>query len=264
MRVVAQAEVLPRFRNLAAGDISQKSGPQDLVTEADLEAERHLTELLQELEPDTLILGEEAVSAQPGLRARIGGAARAIILDPVDGTWNFANDLALFGMILAVSEQGVPVAGAILDPILDDWLEVSKGAGAWMKSPDRAARKLSVSDEKTLKNLFGFVHIGHYEPERRAALVNASLSFRRIHMLRCAAHEYRLMAQGRAEFCLSGQVPHPWDHATGALAVVEAGGVARFLDGGEYTLGRKRGILLCAASEEVWQQVAGIYQPILL
>ena len=90
----------------------------------------------------------------------------------------------------------------------------------------------------------------------RTRLFAAFPDFARITSLRCACHEYRMVAQGHAEFCLSGPTPHPWDHAAGVLAVESAGGVARFLDGASYEARRRKGVILAAGSEDLWQSLA--------
>ena len=102
----------------------------------------------------------------------------------------------------------------------------------------------------------GYVPIGLYPMETRRRLVQAFPEFGRVTSLRCSCHEYRMVAQGHSDFVLSGPTPHPWDHAAGALAVAEAGGVVRFLDGAAYETGRVRGVLLSASNEALWQDLA--------
>ena len=113
VRDAARREIMPRFRALSEADINTKSAPDDLVTAADLAAEALITAQLGRAFPDALILGEEAVAADPNLRDQLADAEMAIIIDPVDGTWNYARGLALFGVILAVicSARAAPTYG---------------------------------------------------------------------------------------------------------------------------------------------------------
>src|SRR5260221_247987 len=89
IRETAQAEILPRFRLLRREDIREK-GPGDFVTLADLEAERQLTQRLGGLLPGSVVLGEEAASQDRGRFALLAGEAPVWVIDPVDGTANFA------------------------------------------------------------------------------------------------------------------------------------------------------------------------------
>jgi fructose-1,6-bisphosphatase/inositol monophosphatase family enzyme len=117
----AAAEIMPRFRRLGAGDIRRKTSAADLVTEADEHAERVITQAVGQRYPGALVLGEEACSANPGLLAGWSGADLAFVIDPVDGTYNFASGVPLFGVMLAVVAAGETVAGIIHDPVGGDW-----------------------------------------------------------------------------------------------------------------------------------------------
>lgn len=255
VREAARRAILPRFRNLAEGDVSQKSGPADLVTLADTEAEALITAMVAPEWPEAVVLGEEGVAADPSARQRMAEAEWAVIVDPVDGTWNFAKGLATFGVILAVCHKGQPVFGALYDPVMDDWVEASTGQGAALRGPS-FSRPLRVSSEVERRRMNGYVPIGLYPMETRRKLVQEFPDFGRVTSLRCSCHEYRMVAQGHSDFVLSGPTPHPWDHAAGALAVMEAGGVVRFLDGEAYGTERLRGVLLSASNEALWQELA--------
>jgi hypothetical protein len=127
----AMAEIMPRFRRLGDGDIRQKTSAADLVTEADVNAERLITARLRERYPSAMVVGEEACSDNP-LRCSMAGrrADLAFVIDPVDGTFNFASGVPLFGVMLAVVVKGETVAGIIHDPVGKDWLIGVKGAGS--------------------------------------------------------------------------------------------------------------------------------------
>ncbi len=153
VREVAEAAVLPRFRNLAPGEIKTKSRPDDLVTIADTESERLLTAALTALLPGSVVVGEEAVAADASVLARLEEEAPVWILDPVDGTLSFANGDPGFAMIVALAIGGRTVAGWIHDPVGDRTAYAGLGEGAWIDgrrvhaaggSPDRqpARRRL--------------------------------------------------------------------------------------------------------------------------
>lgn len=256
LREAARRQILPRFRALGAQEVQRKTHFADLVTVADTAAEAQVAAALAAGWPEAPVLGEEGVAADPALRDRMATAPLAVVLDPIDGTWNFARGLALFGMLAAVVRHGQPVAGVLYDAIGDDWIEVEAGGPARMRDGRGQDRVLSVSGVTEVAEMTGYFPAGLFPPEARRAGVLAGLPYGRVLTLRCAVHEYRMLAQGHAEFCLSGPEPHPWDHAAGVLAVQQAGGVARFLDGEAYGLARRKGVLLAASSEAVWQRVA--------
>lgn len=256
VRDAARDRIMPRFRALEAADISTKSGPADLVTLADTEAEAQIAAMVRAAWPEAEVLGEEGVAADGSLRARMGAADPCVVIDPVDGTWNFAKGLAVFGVLLAVLRRGVPVWGLLYDPVMDDWIEAAPGAPATFATARGAARPLAASPEGRASHLTGYLPLGLFRRPARERIAAEFPDFLRITSLRCAAHEYRMVAQGHAEFCLSGPVPHPWDHAAGVLAVQSAGGMSRFLDGEPYTALRAEGVLLSAGSAAAWDSLA--------
>lgn len=256
VRQAARVHILPRFRSLTDDEISTKSGPGDLVTLADTEAEAAIKAALARAWPQATVLGEETVSADPALRDVMGRADHAVIIDPVDGTWNFAKGLGVFGVILAVAEQGRPVWGMLYDPLIDDWIEADANGPARMISANGRDRALATSAQRKTARMVGYVSVGLFPKALQPRIAVDMTAVSRATSLRCACHEYRMVAQGHADFCLSGPVPHPWDHAAGVLCVQQAGGVARFLDGEEYTTIRRKGVVLAASSEEVWQEQA--------
>lgn len=97
LRDASRAEILPRFRRLAEGAVRAKSGPLDLVTDADEAAERIIEAGLTRLFPGCAVVGEEATAADASVMERLRAAELAFVVDPVDGTADFAAGLPLFG-----------------------------------------------------------------------------------------------------------------------------------------------------------------------
>ena len=261
IRTVAAEEILTRFRSLDPGSIDTKSRQDDLVTEADREAERRLTDYAHSILRDCIVVGEEAVSENPDIRNEIGNAETCVIIDPVDGTWNFARGLPAFGVIVSVARKGKTVWGMIYDPICDDWAVARRDEGAYMVRADGTQKPLRLSDAppRSPQDIMGFAHSFLFTGDERARLFSELPQFHRVDAFRCSAHEYRLFAQQNGEFMLSS-VLNPWDHAAGCLIAEEAGGVARLLDGTRYAPSLHTGRLLVARSEDVWDQMAAIFQ----
>src|SRR5690606_17332907 len=110
LRRAGKEEILPRFRRLASGDIYSKSEPTDLVTEADLAAERLIKSEMENIAPGALFIGEESVAADPHLLLELADAELAVVIDPVDGTFNFASGIPAFGVMASVVYRGETIA----------------------------------------------------------------------------------------------------------------------------------------------------------
>ncbi len=115
MRDVADEIIMPRFQMLAADEIKEKT-PGDLVTIADQESETRLGEALLALLPGSTVIGEEAVAANAGL---LGGIGKGLvwIIDPLDGTLNFAEGKSPFAVMIGLLADGEAQAGWILDAV---------------------------------------------------------------------------------------------------------------------------------------------------
>ena len=127
--------------------------------------------------------------------------------------------------------------------------------------PSRNAAAISRPDQGA--PLSGFLPLNLLPHDRRGALAGAMSELGSFNSMKCSCHEYRMLALGHADYCLSGPVPNAWDHAAGALAVTEVGGVARMLDGRAYRAALTEGYLLTARSEAIWAEVAAPLQRVL-
>ena len=248
----AAAEIWPRFRNLAAGEVRTKTGPHDVVTAADEAAERVIEAALGRMFPGVPVVGEEAASSDPSLLARVGAAEAVFVCDPVDGTANFASGMPLFGSMLTLIRRGEPVAAWIHDPVLKDTAMALRGEGAWVQAADGSRHDLRVADPVPVARMVGA--IGHrYLPPELAARVRPRLgALGSGWELRCAAHEWRLGASGSLHALFYWRLL-PWDHAPGVLLHAEAGGYARRLNGEPYHAGAHTGGLLAAPDRAGWE-----------
>lgn len=248
VRDVARSEILPGFRQFH-GMVSTKTAPTDLVTEYDRKAEAAIARGLATILPQAAIIGEEAVSAAPELLRHLDDEGTVVVVDPIDGTWNYAAGIAVFGVLVSVVQAGRTIFGLLYDPLCDDWVRVEAGAGAWFYTDAaKAGRRLSIGSDLAHR---GFV------PHRLAdfgPLYAALPDHTRLTSLGCSCHEYRSVVLGHADFLFSSQ-PSPWDHLAGVLAVTEAGGSVRpadLLDG----WGQRQLPLIAARNEEMVERVS--------
>ena len=254
VRRAARAEILPRFRNLDPETIQTKTSQEDLVTAADQRAESFIQREVAERFPEATIVGEEATSEDASLLEGIAEAEMAVIIDPIDGTWNFARNLTQFGVILAVASRGETVFGLLYDPVMDDWIMAHRGQGAFYVRPDGTQRQLQVSAREHLAEMTGFTSLRLFPKELQYRLATTFPDFSRMMSIGCACHEYRTLASGFGEFSLIGALM-PWDHAAGVLVHQEAGGYSALLDGRAYQPTIHQGRLLLANSRETWERL---------
>lgn len=255
LRETAAIEVMPRFRCLATGDVREK-GPGDLVTVADVESERRLAAALTALVPESTVVGEEGADADPAVLDRLAGPGPVWIVDPVDGTNNFASGKECFAMIVAYVVAGRTVAGWIHDPVHDVTVHGAEGEGAWIDGT-----RLQVAPRKALPETTGSAP----SRVRRRVADRGSAEGIEIpgHLLqyRCTGREYMDMARGELDFARYGRRLKPWDHAAGVLLHREAGGFSAVDEVGRpYSPagGVVEGSLLVAADSVMWESLAGL------
>ena len=254
LRDAARDKIMPLFRNLSAGAVKMKTGPLDLVTEADEAAERRITAGLRREFPGCVVIGEEAASANPALLNELMTADLAFVVDPVDGTANFAAGLPLFGVMAAALRHGEIVGAVIHDPVGDDSAIASRGEGAWIETPEGKRRDLRVAAPVPVDQMAGNVS-WRFMPEPVRSEVCARLP--RLAACwdhRCSAHAYRMTAAGCGHFLFYYRL-YPWDHAPGWLLHREAGGYAARFDGKPYDPADVYSGLICAPDRDCWKAV---------
>lgn len=254
LRDAALAEIKPRFRRLASGAIRAKTSATDLVTDADEAAERVITAALTERFPGCVVVGEEACAADPGVLGRLAGADLAFVVDPVDGTANFAAGVPLFGCMAAAVVKGEVVAAWIHDPMGDDTAIALRGEGAWIQAPDGHRTDLRVAAPVPVNQMIAGVSWTYIAEPVRSQLTARLPRFAGGVQFRCAAHEYRLVATGNAHVVVYNKLM-PWDHLPGWLLHREAGGYSARFDGSEYRPEHTAGGLIAAPDKASWGAV---------
>ena len=250
MRTVAAEVVMPRFRNLAAAEKEEKA-PDDWVTIADREAELRLIDGLAAIDPGTRIVGEEGVAADASLLDGTG-TGRLWLIDPVDGTGNFAAGRAPFGIMVALVENGVPVAGWILDPLAGRLCHARAGEGAFIDGARVHAR--ASGRPRPVAALATYFMT---EDQRRDLSARADPVYDCVDIPRCAAEQYPRLVLGENDVAIFERTL-PWDHAPGALFLNEAGGRVCRMDGTPYRIGDTKRGLLGTSTPAIWDEAAKV------
>lgn len=261
IRAVAAEHILPRFRRLASHEVREK-GPGNLVTVADVEAERALTVELQRRFPGSAVVGEEAVAADPLVLDRLAGAAPVWILDPVDGTMNFTKSIPRFAVMAALSEKGTVQAGWIHDPVTGETAMAALGRGTFWRDADKREQRLRRPEPPPLAVMRGAAAGRIGERGRARDILERSGRVGELTRVNSAGHEYLDLVRGRHEF-VSFSRSLPWDHAPGVLIYREAGGEVAYVDGAgpadtPYSPLRHQGPLLAAPSSDSWSALRDV------
>ncbi|MDP3549492.1 MAG: inositol monophosphatase family protein [Novosphingobium sp.] len=226
MRDTAEKTLLKHYQRLASDDVTNKAA-DDVVTIADTESEIMLAEGLAKILPEAAIVGEEAAHADPAIFDRLSNKL-CWIIDPLDGTNNYAAGKPPFGILLALAEKGETVAGWIYDPLTGRLCTAHRGHGAWLNG-ERLTARTSGADKPIAAISVVFV-----DKSKRAALMeHIAPHYALVDIPRCAAEQYPRIALGQNDVSLFERT-YAWDHAAGVLFLNEAGGKAARPDGAPY------------------------------
>ena len=214
-----EAGALLRSRVATDSDYDLKGGPHDLVTETDHLAEARIIERITDAFPDHGILAEEQAPHQLDARFRW-------VIDPIDGTTNFAHGIPFFSVSIALEADGVPQIGVVYDPLRDELFTAEADRGAYVNG--RPMRASTVAELTRAVLATGFPHT----PELRAANMRNFERFvpiaQGMRRLGSAALALAYVAVGRLDGYWDLDL-NRWDLAAGILLVGEAGG--RVTDG---------------------------------
>ncbi len=249
MRNAAQRAILPRYRTLSGDEVINKAA-DDVVTIADHESEAILAEHLARLLPEAAIVGEEGAHAKPAVLDHLSDGL-CWIIDPLDGTNNFAAGKPPFGVLIALAQQGETIGGWILDCLTGRFCHAGIGAGAWVNGERVTARPSGEVPPIAAISLI-FLDLA----EREAIKEHIAPHYQLVDIPRCAAEQYPRLVLGQNDVSVFSRTL-AWDHAAGVLFLNEAGGKAARLDGSVYRPDEHdRPGLIGAASPRLWDELA--------
>lgn len=251
MQRVTEHAILPRFRNLAEGEIEDKGG-NDPVTIADRQSEDLLREGLFRIDGSLAFVGEEAAHADPSVLDRLD--ASCWIVDPIDGTRNFAAGRPPFGIIVARAEGGRARSGWIYDCLTARFCAAHHGKGATIDGESVTSRTTGKVPPVAAISL-----IFMEEERRQATRRHISPNYQLVDIPFCAAEQYPRLALGENDVSIFERIL-AWDHAAGALWLEESGGKVARSDGSPYRVDEQdRPGLLGASTPDLWDELAARY-----
>lgn len=198
-------------------------GAMDVVTRADYEVEALIARRVKEAFPDHGLLAEEGTLRE--------GKEYRWVVDPLDGTGNFAHGVPWFAVSIALEHRGETILGIVQHPPLDETFVTERGGGAWLSTKGGPFNRLQVSSISTLQEalvMTGFPYVlGDRDVE---AIPRVIIGTQGLRNLGSAAVHLAYVAAGRAEAFWEPRL-NPWDIAAGVLLVEEAGGRVSDMDG---------------------------------
>ncbi|MGB5157316.1 inositol monophosphatase family protein [Desulfobacterium sp. N47] len=205
----------------------KKKGSIDLVTESDTESEKLIIETIKKVFPSHTILAEES-----GLEN--GDAECLWIIDPLDGTTNFAHHLPIFAVSIAFALNGDIVAGIVLNPVTGELFTATKGEGANLNGiPIHVSKTQKLTDSLLVTGIpYNFKEIIDDIQTRFFNCLKASQGVRR---LGSAALDLCYTAAGRFEGFFEQDLK-PWDTAAGLIIAKEAGGSVTDFSGNSFDI----------------------------
>ncbi|WP_295451632.1 inositol monophosphatase family protein [uncultured Thiodictyon sp.] len=216
LRAAAHSEIMPRFHHVK----SSAKADGSLVTETDAAAQASITAALTQIWPGIPLLGEEMTQHEQA--QLLGTADQAIwVLDPLDGTSNYAGGYPGFAISLALVEHGQVVQGAVLDPVRNECFCARRGGGAWCNGAPIAP----FAPGPRLGDCLAMVDFKRLPAARIPALFRPG-GFRSQRNLGASALEWCWLAAGRFQLYLHGG-QKLWDYAAGQLIADEAGVASR-------------------------------------
>ena len=206
--------------------ITTKTSFTDLVTRVDKECEARIREILLGAYPDHVVLGEE--EGQPG-----GEAPYRWIVDPIDGTLNYAHGFPFFCVSIALEVEGTVQVGVVLDPSKGELFTATRGGGAYLNGAP-----LSVTGEADLGKAMlatGFAYTAGTQSENLEVFARMMPKCRAIRRPGAAALDLCYVACGRLDGFWELKL-NAWDVAAGVLLIREAGGTVTGPTGEPYRL----------------------------
>jgi myo-inositol-1(or 4)-monophosphatase len=210
--------------------VQMKSERASIVTEIDIASQARIFETIGAVYPDHVIMGEEGD----------GGGADATytwVVDPLDGTSNYASGIPFACVSVAVKDAGGVVAGAIFEPFRHELFTATRGGGAWLQGD-----RLEVSANDSLGRALVATGLQSDDPEQIEAHARRIAALHRFTRgsrgLGSPALCLAYVAAGRLDAFYERDATYAWDVAAGALMIHEAGGRCDDLDGGPVNLGR--------------------------
>tara|TARA_B100001123_G_C14972113_1_gene892071 strand:- start:1 stop:801 length:801 start_codon:yes stop_codon:yes gene_type:complete len=240
--------ILPKYQNLKEEDIRYKNG-SDIVTCADIEAEKELKKNLLKLIPLSNFIGEEEFNENKKILNFYQEESYCWTVDPIDGTSNFAKGKDKFAIMIALTFKEKIIYSWIYKPLDNVMCKAIYNGGAFIDN-----NKIQTKSINTLKDAVGSISNKYWDENDWEKIKLIKNEFAEIISYRCIGYEYVDIAIGKRNFAILSKLS-PWDHIPGILFVREAGGSDIDFNNQQYDFTSKNKNLIVGNSKEFNLQI---------
>lgn len=246
----SEMHIMPRYQALEEHEISSKTSPSDLVTQADLDMEAHLKRVLPDLLPGSVIIGEEGISkGEDTLDVLKDDSQKVWVVDPVDGTRNFVNAKPKFGAMAACVIGGETQVSWIYDVLAKEMYIAEKTSGSY-----KNGTRLTVNTEERFDHMDVHINYRYFPKDLKDDMQKFISQFKSEASLGSSAHEYTRIAKGEADASFYSR-SRVWDNLPGVLLVEESGGYVSKADKTDFHPSNDKANLIVTTSEENWGRI---------
>ena len=240
---VSQNIILPKFKNLSEDEINYKNG-SDLVTAADIEAEKELKKKLLKILPNSNFIGEEEYSRNENILNFYNEDAYCWTVDPIDGTTNFANGRDKFAIMIALTFKEKILRSWIYKPLDKIMCSAIVNDGAYINN-----NKIITKSKNIIEETIGSISTKYWENHEWEKLKLIKNNFAEVSSYKCIGYEYVDISIGKRNFAILSKLS-PWDHIPGILFVRESGGSDIDFNNQKYDFTSKNKNLIVGNSKE--------------
>ena len=241
-KLIGEAGAALRLSCTQRMTVSEKSGPQDLVTQADKETEQFLRAHILAHFPQDAIVGEEFPHAR--------GHGATWYIDPIDGTTNYISQRKNFAVSIACYQGETPLFGLVLDVAAARLYSARRGQGAFCSGAPISTTRDRTACQDWLVTTPCIQHTFLEAHPLQAGMLRLAAETRAVRSLGSVALELCMVAAGEADVFVAMR-SSPWDHNAGRIIVEEAGGAVGALTGGLLPLNQACPVLACATATEL-------------
>ena len=240
--------ILPKYQNLKEDDIKFKNG-SDLVTSADISAEKELKKNLLKLIPSSAFIGEEEYSTNHNILKFYQEDEYCWTVDPIDGTTNFVKGRDKFAIMIALTKKDQILCSWIYKPLENIMSHAILNEGSFINN-----KKINTSGVNSLDKAIGSISTKYWDEKYWDQIKNLKNEFAEVKSYRCIGYEYVDIGLGQRNFAILSKLS-PWDHIPGVLFVREAGGSDIDFDHQPYNFTKQNNNLIVGNSKEFNLQI---------
>ena len=245
---ISKEIILPKYQNLKEDDIKYKNG-SDLVTSADIAAEKELKKNLLKIIPSSGFIGEEEYASNQNILKSYQEDNYCWTVDPIDGTTNFAKGRDKFAIMIALTRKDQILYSWIYKPLENVMSYAIQNNGSYIND-----KKIKTKVVSELGEAIGSISTKYWDEKYWNLIKNLKNEFAEVKSYRCIGYEYVDIGLGKRNFAILSKLS-PWDHIPGVLFVREAGGSDIDFDHQPYNFTKKNNNLIVGNSKEFNLQI---------